>query len=174
MPRPCTVCSHSDRDKIDRAILDGASNRAVASQYRVTSSSVDRHRREHLGVAMAAAAQRKADLEADHGDDLLGMAFRLQREALELLETAKAEGRHHLVLAAIDRLQKGTALLATLKETPAGLPTRITVKWADACPHPCPECAAKWYENPVPPLLALPSGANGSGEVIDVTPTSRG
>ena len=71
VPRPCTVCSHRNRDGIDKALLDGASTRAVASRYRVTSSSVDRRRREPLGLAMAAAAQRKAELDAHHGGNQL-------------------------------------------------------------------------------------------------------
>jgi hypothetical protein len=133
---------------------------------------VDRHRREHLGVAISAAAHRKAELDANHSDDLLGMAYRLQREALALLERAKVEGKDYLQLQAMDRLQKGIALLATLREGPAGQPTRITVRWEDACDHPCPKCTAKRGEALPPPLLALPSGANGGGEVIDVTPTA--
>jgi hypothetical protein len=134
---------------------------------------VDRHR-AHIGTALTEAKQRRVELEVDHGYDLLGMAYRLQREALALLERAKVEGKDYLQLQAMDRLQKGIALLATLREGPAGQPTRITVRWEDACDHPCPECTAKRYEALAPPLRALPSRANGGGEVIDVTPTSRG
>ena len=76
---------------------------------------------------MAAAAQRRAALDVNHGDDLLGMAYRLQREALELLERVKAEGNDYLQLQAMDRLQKGIALLATLGESPLpALPSGAT------------------------------------------------
>jgi len=119
---------------------------------------------------LAEAKQRRAELERDHGDDLLGTATRLGREIWELLEQAKAEDKPYLRLQAIDRAQKNVALLASLQQSPAGQPTRITVKWEDACNHPCPECTAKRRDALAPPLRALPSGADRGNEVIDVTP----
>ncbi len=169
MPRPCTVCGHPKRAEIDERLLNGTSIRDIARQYGVGLNAVDRHR-SHIGEALAEAKQRRTELDMDHGDDLFGTVYRLQREALELLERAKVEGKDYLVLQAIDRAQKSVALMATLREGPAGQPTRTTLKWLDACPHPCPACAAK--ELSPPPVLALPPGANGSGEVIDVAATA--
>jgi hypothetical protein len=171
MARSCTVCGHPNRNRIDEALLNGTSIRDIARQYGLGRNAVDRHR-AHIGTMLVEAGRRRAELEVDHGDDLLGMAYHLQREALALLQKAKSEGKDYLQLQAMDRLQKGIALLATLKESPAGQPTRITVKWEDACDHPCPECMAKRREAS-PPLLALPSGANGSGEVIDAEIVSK-
>lgn len=66
MARPCTICLHVNRDRIDDALLRGTPNRA-------TKSSVDRRHR-HIGAAVGQVVQRhQSNLEARLGDDdLLG------------------------------------------------------------------------------------------------------
>jgi hypothetical protein len=109
MARPCTVCTHTDREKIDAALLSGTPNRAIAGQYRVARSSVNRHR-SHIGTALVQAAQRKAELEDDLGDDLLGQANALNRDLRRALEAAKEEGSLSAFLQVADRIQKQLAL----------------------------------------------------------------
>jgi hypothetical protein len=88
MPRPCTVCSHPNLPKIDEALLSGTAIRDIAGQYGLAKSAVDRHR-SHIGTLLAEAGQRRAELEADHGDDLLGHARKLTRDLSIALEEAK-------------------------------------------------------------------------------------
>jgi len=64
MPRPCTAGRHPDRDNIDEALLSGTAIRDIAGQYALAKSAVDRHR-SHIGVALTAAARRRAELEVD-------------------------------------------------------------------------------------------------------------
>jgi hypothetical protein len=48
MPRPCIVCSRTDRRSIDALIITGASDYAVARQFGIERVSVGRHRRQHI------------------------------------------------------------------------------------------------------------------------------
>ena len=88
MARPCTVCGHPNRNRIEEALLNGTSIRDIARRYGLGRNAVDRHR-AHIGTMLEEAGRRRAEFEVNHGDDLLGMAYRLQREALELLEKTK-------------------------------------------------------------------------------------
>jgi len=114
MPRACTICTSAERDAIDRALVEGKPKRRIAAECGVDEASVRRHAAKHLpGVLVKAHAAQ----EVLRADDLMGLARRLQEEALEVLERPKAGDNLGGVLQAIDRLQKGTVLLTGLLET---------------------------------------------------------
>jgi len=92
MARPCTVCSHLKRAEIDEALLGRTSIRDVARQFEVGRNAVDRHR-SHVGTLLAEAGQRRAKLEVDHGDDLLGQVKALTRDLQRALDDAKRRRR---------------------------------------------------------------------------------
>jgi hypothetical protein len=48
VPRPCIVCSRSDRQSIDALIAAGVSDYAVGRQFGIERVSVGRHRRQHI------------------------------------------------------------------------------------------------------------------------------
>ena len=54
MPK-CTICSHRDRVEIERLILQGESERAIAKRFNVSHSAVGRHKKNHLAAQMAKA-----------------------------------------------------------------------------------------------------------------------
>jgi hypothetical protein len=64
MARDCTICSHPHRRDIDRALIEGQSCRAVAAAHGVDFRAVDRHRRNHLPIAIRAAARAALDSAA--------------------------------------------------------------------------------------------------------------
>jgi hypothetical protein len=74
----------------------------LAALQGVSSDSIRRHARRHPPKALVKATEVAAITEAD---SLLTQAQRPQREALGVLEHAKAEGNLGGVLQAIDRLQ---------------------------------------------------------------------
>ena len=53
----CSVCTHPDRESIDHALLVD-SVRAVADQFDLSKSAVQRHRANHLPAAMAQDQER--------------------------------------------------------------------------------------------------------------------
>jgi hypothetical protein len=62
MPRVCTICTHPARAAIDDRIEAGQPLRAVAGQYSLSKSSLDRHKAGHIPSRLA---QQGADLKAE-------------------------------------------------------------------------------------------------------------
>lgn len=59
MPQVCSICVHSDRQKIDRALVAGEPNRRIASQCDVSEIALRRHKVSHLPATLVQA--RAAD-----------------------------------------------------------------------------------------------------------------
>jgi hypothetical protein len=76
MPRKCTVCGHSKRAAIDKAVISGESNRRIAAQFQVSETSLRRHR-AHIRKAIVQAITTGAITEG--------------RTAYELFDTMMAE-----------------------------------------------------------------------------------
>lgn len=53
----CTVCSHPDRDKIDRRLVGGESARGIAREFGLSHAAADRHRARHIPHELAQAHQ---------------------------------------------------------------------------------------------------------------------
>jgi len=89
MPRTCTVCTHPQRDAIDRALVAGESIRGLSSLYIVSQSALARHRDNHLPATLVRA---EAAAEVARGDDLLDQVDQLLRWARGIIaEAAKAK-----------------------------------------------------------------------------------
>jgi hypothetical protein len=113
MPRLCTVCSHRERDAIDRALIDGEPNQRIATAHGLTESAIRRHRDRHLArlladyapprvapkrndeptdavvssIATQAYAAGREQLDRIHAQDLMGQLTR-QVERINLLSDA--------------------------------------------------------------------------------------
>jgi len=145
--RQCTVCTHPNQGKIDEALVSGTAIRDIAGQHGLAKSAVDRHS-THIGTALVQAAQRKAELEDNLGDDLLGQVKALNRDLWSASEAAKQANSLGAFLQVADRIQKGLALQSTLLERAAGASecnVRYAIGWLDGCPHHpegCPQGVA--------------------------------
>jgi hypothetical protein len=65
-PASCTVCSHPQREAIDHLLVAGTlSRRAIALQYGLVHTSLDRHKNNHLERRIAKAAERKQEKSDD-------------------------------------------------------------------------------------------------------------
>ena len=80
MPK-CKVCSHSDRDKINRALIRGSeSEREIARRFDITQASVDRHRRNHLRPYLADLIAEDPELaELDPLAEVKALYYRVRR-----------------------------------------------------------------------------------------------
>ena len=92
MSRSCTVCGHTDRKAIDRAILAGDSNRTVANRFAIGMSSITRHALNHVrpaAKAKAKAATTKALVReaaaAEQHADVVEAALEQSRSTLDLV-----------------------------------------------------------------------------------------
>ena len=86
MAQVCTICSHNDKDKINRALLTGQSNRSIAAQYGLAETSLRRHKDNHLTQALI---KGKEVQEVTQADTLIGDLQFLKGKAMTLLGKAQ-------------------------------------------------------------------------------------
>jgi len=105
MPRTCSVCSHTDRSSVDKALISGESYRDIARRFRVSKDAVARHKDEHLPAALLTAQEA---VEATQADSLLGQL----RDLLTRADDQYALARGIVGKAvAVDDLRAATAAL---------------------------------------------------------------
>jgi hypothetical protein len=118
MAAKCTICSHPEREAIDRALVEGESLRSILERCSTSSDpiamgSLHRHKsNNHVPQQLAKAQEAK---EVSAADDLIGHVLALTREATEILREARDAKDHSIALKAIARLEKQIELLAKLK-----------------------------------------------------------
>lgn len=61
MPQRCTICTHPDRDEINRALVAREPVRAIAGRFGLKNSSVWRHSDDHLPAAMLKAEEAREE-----------------------------------------------------------------------------------------------------------------
>jgi len=92
MPRTCTVCNHSEREPIERALLARQPYRNISVRFGLSASALVRHRADHLSAALMRAhdAQevRRADSLLDDVRNAEGRAERLYKAAEAILARA--------------------------------------------------------------------------------------
>ncbi len=103
MPRTCTVCAHTDRHAIEKALVAGTPNRRIATQHGLSEAAVRRHAAEHLPVALVTAAGAK---EVRQALDVLQQLKTINAAALTVLRDARAAQDGDLALKAVDRIQR--------------------------------------------------------------------
>ena len=111
MANPCTVCLHSKRESVDRRLVAGRSNRAVARELGLGREAVRNHRARHVPEALSKARQAR---EEAHADGLLGQVRHLRDRALRILTRAEAADDHRTALGAIREARATVELLAKL------------------------------------------------------------
>jgi hypothetical protein len=87
MPRHCSVCTHAQRDEIDRKLLVGQVNLSeLGRTYQVSRDALRSHRTRHLEELLAAY---RASPEALTLPQLRGEASRLYQITLDALDNAQ-------------------------------------------------------------------------------------
>jgi transposase-like protein len=131
--RKCTVCSNSERESIDLALVEGGSLRDIAGRFGVSRSALSRHKAEHIPATLAMAAKAE---ETAHADDLLADVRMLKQRALGILEKAEKAGDLRTALAAIRETRNVLELMGQLHDPRE--PDMLTSVWTVA-PDPCEE-----------------------------------
>lgn len=114
MPRVCSICTHSERSEIDRALLAGESFRNIAKRFGTSVAGLHRHKSDHLGERMAEVAERNAEADVRTALDVKAQLRMVNDEAHAVLQAAKAAKDGGLTLQAIDRITKQIELQARL------------------------------------------------------------
>jgi hypothetical protein len=112
--RPCTVCTHPDRNAIDEALAGGSSARDIAASFRVSEDAVARHKGQHLRLRLMEARNSAEESERAQALDVLAQLKAINAASLGVLRDARQSGDGELVLKAVDRVQRQIELLAKL------------------------------------------------------------
>ncbi len=111
MSRVCTVCTHPERQAVDKALVAGGTLRDIAGRYGLSKSAVERHAAEHLPAALVAAVGAE---ETRQALDVLQQLRTINAAALTVLRDARTAGDGDLMLKAIDRVHRQVELQAKL------------------------------------------------------------
>lgn len=111
MPRTCSICSHEQRAEIDAELIAETPLRNIAERFGTSSTTLHRHRQEHLPSKMVKAKEAEEEVEAT---DLLSRLRALNEETRDVLRAAKKSDAHGLRLQAIQRLERQLELEARL------------------------------------------------------------
>ena len=109
--RTCTICGHADRNDIDQALLDGRSLRNIAKQYKTSTTSLFRHKKDHIPVALAQTVQATTELQAETLFDRLRS---INTETRAILQEAREAKSSSVALAAINRIERQIELEAKI------------------------------------------------------------
>lgn len=111
MPRKCSICSHGEREGIELALVNQVPYRSIAGQFSVSSSAVERHKREHLPRSLTHAAEAESAATAGR---LLADLLKLQQRTSAVFDVAEREGDLRTALFAIREERGCIELLARL------------------------------------------------------------
>jgi hypothetical protein len=124
MGRVCTICTHPERDAIDKALAAHESFRGISRKFfgsAIAEDALSRHKAEHLPTTLSKAQEVKAVAQAD---DLLAQLKGLRNKAVAILLKAEQAGDLRTALLAI---REARACLETLLEVEGELNRRPEV-----------------------------------------------
>jgi hypothetical protein len=114
MPRPCSICSHSQRTTVDFRLAAGSpSIRSLAKDFDVSPSALRRHKQLHIPEALARAHGNQALL---HAGTLADHVRELYSRSGAILQKAEASGDARTALGALRELRSIIDLVARLAE----------------------------------------------------------
>jgi hypothetical protein len=108
MPRQCSICNHTSREEIEKALLSGASFRNIAKRFGTSTTALFRHKSDHLPTSLVKAKEAEYIARADSvlGDirTQITQITKLYEAAEGILEEAKKSKDLPTALKAIREL----------------------------------------------------------------------
>jgi hypothetical protein len=131
MSRPCTICQHSMRPQIERALFNGTAYRQIAEQFAVSAAGVTRHV-EHIRELLQREKKRSENL---HTESLRAQCNALLRDTYRLRFVAEQRGSVRTALRAIDTALTALTLAARLSgELTAQVTQQVQVNVSNVSP----------------------------------------
>jgi hypothetical protein len=112
MARKCNVCSHADRERIDKKLIAGHQLRELSRQFQIDKSSLWRHKNNHIPLDLVKSHKVQEYARANHLADEIE-ALRVKAERIS--NKAEKKGDYRTALAGIRELTRIVELLAKLK-----------------------------------------------------------
>jgi len=86
MARRCLVCSHREREEIDKALLKGDPLREITRRFRIDKSALCRHKQSHLSKNLMKSKELE---EMTRADNLWDQIQWLKAKALSIARKAE-------------------------------------------------------------------------------------
>ncbi len=112
MPRTCTICTHPEREAINRALVANEPFRHIADRFGLSHQALMRHKAEHLPAIMV---KSKAAEATAHADDLFQQVKSLRNKAIRILLSAEEAGDLRTALLGIREARACVELLADME-----------------------------------------------------------
>lgn len=142
MGQRCTVCTHPKRDAINRELLDARRSQAqISESYGVSTSSIDRHKANHLKVSPGLVSEAKNALT------IVGYAQDLYERACTVLSRAES-----LLLQEDNGARGVQAAAASLREVRGSI--ELLARLVVATPDAPPESTNSWIDQAIAQELA--------------------
>ena len=111
MPRTCSICTHPQREAIDKDLASGQPYRGISRAFRVSEDALARHREAHLPETLAKAHDAS---EVARADDLLNQLQLLQKVTMLILSRAEQAGALRTMLGAVREARENLELIGRL------------------------------------------------------------
>lgn len=111
MARPCTICTHPEREQIDQALLEGVSFRNIAKRTGTSTAALSRHKKDHVPTQIAKAVAARESVEVARGGSLYDQVQELRQKSLELLAKAEMAGDFRTALSGVREARACVELL---------------------------------------------------------------
>lgn len=108
MGRPCSICTHDDREDIDGGLVSGTSLRDLAARFSVSVSALSRHSQDHVSAALRAVVVSR---EREQAETLMDRVESLIERTERLLSSAETSGKVAQALAAVREMRALLELL---------------------------------------------------------------
>jgi hypothetical protein len=133
MARLCTVCTNARRAEIDRALVKGATERALATEFGLSKGAIHRHKLQCAGLAPVGTKKvREAQREISQGTvalallptrDQLGSRYEMLGERIDaIISAAQKAGSLAVAVQGLNSLRQNWDSLAKLAGHVGGAP----------------------------------------------------
>jgi hypothetical protein len=112
MPRNCSVCSHTEKEAINQALVASIAYRTIADRYGLSHQALMRHKAEHLPSLLVKSEEAK---EVAHADDLVWQIKQLRNKAIGILGKAETAGDLKTALMGVREARACIELLAEME-----------------------------------------------------------
>jgi hypothetical protein len=109
--RPCTTCQHTKRAEIDRRLAAGEPGKQIARDYKVSPSSLHRHRVNCLRLGSSSAIMKEVSRGTaavaclPSKDDLNSAYFELRARIDQIVSQAQQEGSLSVALNGLNSIR---------------------------------------------------------------------
>nr|WP_319539423.1 hypothetical protein [uncultured Methanospirillum sp.] len=111
MAPKCTICTHNQREAIERAIISGVPIRIIADQYGISLGAINRHKDSHMTEALAKSREIALEMGESRASTLMAVTMSLLQQSQDITAEARGAGDLKTALMGIGKTSDLISLL---------------------------------------------------------------